>query len=85
MSDTPAPQPRIYSRRGNNCFPVWEQNVPSMGMCVGICSGGFAIRLHLIFGFAIHYFLALQMLIFIAAGFQIRPSKNRSKTLNSTL
>ena len=56
-----------------------------MGMCVGICSGGFAIRLHLIFGFAIHYFLALQMLIFIAAGFQIRPSKNRSKTLNSTL
>ena len=35
MSDTPAPQPRIYSRRGNNCFPVWEQNVPSMGMCVG--------------------------------------------------
>ena len=54
-------------------------------LCDKLCSGGFAIRLHLIFGFAIHYFLALQMLIFIAAGFQIRPSKNRSKTLNSTL
>ena len=45
-------------------------------LCDKLCSGGFAIRLHLIFGFAIHYFLALQMLIFIAAGFQIRPSRN---------
>ena len=52
------------------------------------CSGGFAIRLHLIFGFAIQNFLAFldepsvtlrdaerQMLIFNAAGFQIRPSR----------